>query len=57
MHTFGTMAKALNRSKVYLQSLQKRFDLPVVKGTAYSNSYPKEEGGLPEYTRIRKVIL
>jgi len=39
MHTFGTMAKALNRSAVYLQGLQKRFDLPILKGANYSDSY------------------
>ncbi len=39
MHTFGDIAKALNRSPVYLQGVQKRFDLPVFKGANYSHSY------------------
>ncbi len=39
MHTLGDIAKALNRSVVYLQSLQKRFDLPILKGSNYSGSY------------------
>src|SRR5450759_191210 len=38
--TFSEMAKALNRSPVYLSGLQKRFELPVFEGTAYS-----DEGG------------
>ena len=33
------MAKVLNRSPVYLQGVQKRFELPVFKGAVYSNSY------------------
>ena len=39
MHTFGDIAKFLNRAPVYLQVLQKRFELPVFKGEGYSNSY------------------
>jgi hypothetical protein len=39
MHTLGNIAKTLNRSPLYLQGLQKRFDLPVVKGSNYSESY------------------
>jgi len=32
MHTLGDMAKALNRSPVYLHGLQTRFELPVSGG-------------------------
>jgi hypothetical protein len=39
MHTFGDIAKALNRSPVYLTGLQKRFELPVFAGAAYSTAY------------------
>ena len=39
MHTFGDMAKALNRSTVYLSGLQKRFELPTLEGSAYSDAY------------------
>lgn len=39
MHTFGDMAKILNRPAVYLQGLQKRFALPVLSGARYSESY------------------
>ncbi|MCX6910889.1 MAG: hypothetical protein NTY01_22995 [Verrucomicrobia bacterium] len=39
MHTFSDMAKALNRSPVYLAGLQKRFELPVFEGAAYSEAY------------------
>ena len=39
MHTFGDMAKALNRSTVYLSGLQKRFELPALEGSAYSDAY------------------
>jgi hypothetical protein len=39
MHSFGDMAKALNRSPVYLSSLQKRFELPAFEGAAYSDAY------------------
>ena len=37
MHTLGDMAKALNRAPVYLAGLQKRFELPVFEGAAYSD--------------------
>jgi hypothetical protein len=37
--TFGDMAKDLNRSTVYLSGLQKRFELPVLAGAAYSPAY------------------
>ena len=33
------MGKILNRSTSYLRRLQKRFDLPVCKGSGYSQSY------------------
>lgn len=39
MHTLGDMAKALNRSPVYLAGLQKRFELPGFEGAAYSEAY------------------
>ena len=39
MQTFGDMAKALNRTTVYLSGLQKRFELPVFEGAAYSPAY------------------
>jgi hypothetical protein len=39
MHTLGEMVKALNRSPVYLAGLQKRFELPVFEGAAYSDAY------------------
>lgn len=39
MRTFGDLAKALNRSPVYLAGLQKRFDLPGFEGAAYSDAY------------------
>ena len=39
MHTFGDMAKALNRAPVYLHGLQARFELPVSGGAAYSDAY------------------
>jgi hypothetical protein len=39
MHTFAAMAKALNRSPVYLKGLQARFELPAPGGTAYSDAY------------------
>ena len=39
MHTLGYMAKALNRSPVYLSGLQARFELPVWEGAAYSDAY------------------
>lgn len=39
MHTLGDISKALNRSPLYLQGLQKRFELPVLKGAGYPDSY------------------
>ncbi len=39
MHTLGDMAKALNRSPLILAALQKRFELPVFEGAAYSEAY------------------
>jgi hypothetical protein len=39
MHSFGEMTKALNRSTVYLSGLQKRFELPALEGSAYSDAY------------------
>lgn len=37
--TLGAMAKALNRSPLYVGGLQKRFELPVLKGAAYAEAY------------------
>jgi hypothetical protein len=39
MHTFGDIAKLLNRSPVYMSGLQKRFELPAFEGPAYSPTY------------------
>ena len=39
MHTLGDMSKALNRSAVHISSLQARFELPVLEGSAYSGAY------------------
>lgn len=39
MHSLGDMSKALNRATVYVGGLQARFELPVMEGAAYSNSY------------------
>jgi|ERR1039458_417850 hypothetical protein len=39
MQTFGDIAKALNRSPVYVTGLQKRFELPLFEGAAYSPAY------------------
>ena len=39
MHTLGDMAKALNRSALYLSGLQVRFELPVLEGERYSDAY------------------
>ena len=39
MNTLGDMAKALNRSPVYLHGLQTRFELPACEGAGYSNAY------------------
>ena len=45
--TLGDMAKALNRPAVYLVSLQKRFELPVLEGAAYSPAY---------FALLRKIV-
>ena len=45
--TLGDMAKALNRPAVYLTSLQKRFELPVLEGAAYSAAY---------FALLRKIV-
>jgi hypothetical protein len=37
--TLGDLAKALNRSVVYLNGLQRRFELPVLEGAAYAPAY------------------
>ena len=39
MHTLADIAKALNRSLVYVTGLQKRFGLPAFEGAAYSPAY------------------
>lgn len=39
MQSFADMAKALNRSAIYLSGLQKRFELPAFEGAAYSPAY------------------
>ena len=39
MHTLGDMAKALNRSAVYLRGVQARFELPVFEGAGYADAY------------------
>jgi hypothetical protein len=39
MQSFADLAKALNRSPVYLSGLQKRFELPTFAGAAYSPAY------------------
>jgi hypothetical protein len=39
MHTFADMAKALNRSPVYLAGLQNRFELPTFAGATYPPTY------------------
>ena len=39
MHTFADLAKALNRSTVYLSGLQSRFELPTFDGASYSEAY------------------
>ena len=39
MHTFADLAKALNRSTVYLSGLQSRFELPTFEGESYSAAY------------------
>ena len=45
--TLGDMAKALNRPAIYLTSLQKRFDLPVLEGAAYGPAY---------FALLRKIV-
>ena len=45
--TLGDMAKALNRPAIYLTSLQKRFELPVLEGVAYAPAY---------YALLRKIV-
>ena len=37
--TLGDIAKALNRSPLVIRGLQERFELPVLKGAAYSHAY------------------
>ena len=39
MQTFADLAKALNRSTVYLSGLQSRFELPVFDAAGYSEAY------------------
>lgn len=39
MHTFGELAKALNRAPVYLSGVQARFELPAFQGADYSLAY------------------
>ncbi len=39
MHTFADLAKALNRSTVYLSGLQSRFELPTFDRPGYSEAY------------------
>jgi len=39
MHTLGDMAKALNRSAVYLHGVQARFELPTMVGPGYPEAY------------------
>jgi hypothetical protein len=39
MHAFADLAKALNRSTIYLSGLQSRFELPVIDGAGYSEPY------------------
>lgn len=46
--TLGEMAKALNRPVVYLNGLQRRFELPVREGAAYSSAY---------FAFLRKLVL
>ncbi len=45
--TLGDMAKALNRPAIVLTSLQKRFELPVLEGAAYSPAY---------FALLRKIV-
>lgn len=39
MHSFADLARALNRSPVYLSGLQDRFQLPGFEGAGYSDAY------------------
>lgn len=39
MQTLADLAKALNRSTIYLSGLQSRFELPVIDGAGYSEAY------------------
>lgn len=39
MHTLADLAKALNRSTVYVSGLQSRFEIPTVESTRYSEAY------------------
>ncbi|MGD9745037.1 MAG: hypothetical protein AB7I98_00060 [Verrucomicrobiales bacterium] len=39
MHTLADLAKVLNRSAVYVSSLQSRFELPVFPADGYSDAY------------------
>ena len=39
MHTFADLAKATNRSTVYVSGLQSRFELPTFDGALYSEAY------------------
>lgn len=39
MHTFAALAKAMNRSTVYLSGIQSRFELPTFEGAGYSEAY------------------
>lgn len=45
--TLGEMAKALNRPAIVLTSLQKRFELPVLEGAAYTPAY---------FALLRKIV-
>ena len=45
--TLGDMAKALNRPAICLTSLQKKFELPVLEGAAYSPAY---------FALLRKIV-
>jgi len=39
MYSLADLAKALNRSSVYLAGLQSRFELPIMEGAGYSEAY------------------
>ncbi|MEQ1862035.1 MAG: hypothetical protein ABMA13_19120 [Chthoniobacteraceae bacterium] len=39
MHTFGDLARLLNRSPLLLRGMQTRFGLPVVEGAGYAECY------------------